>query len=237
MYLQDTLGAIARRWYVVLAGLAAIAFLGNQALADVQPEYQANSQLLLLLPPTATGSDNPTSPYLNVPSGLTTAAALVAGEASTLDAVRETSERGFTASYSVSLLPGGGPFVAITAKGTDPVEVLRTRDAVMDDLNAELQRIQDEADVPDNQRIYGEVASADVRAERLHGSRARALAGIAGAGSMALLLVVAAVDRYAMWRRRRRAESGARQTGSDPTARPESAAEPADPVASGTLRR
>lgn len=205
MYLTDALGAIARRWYVVLLGVVLLAATGYLSTRDVPTQYQSSGQVVLLLPPTATGQQTPTNPYLNAPAGLTTLASLISTQAAMLDNQRELAAQGYDAKYSVSVLPGAGPVIAVTAKGPNPDVVVGTRDQVMALLAEDLVRTQKESDFPDNQLIYSRV-SGDVGAEVLPGSKKRALIGTAGAAGLATLLSVAGLERLraAVVRRRQR---------------------------------
>jgi hypothetical protein len=196
----------------VLLGLLCLAAGGYLATRDIPTQHQSNGQVLLLLPPTSTGSATPTSPYLNAPAGLTTLASLISTEESTNDSARELAAEGFNAKYSVSVLPGAGPVIAVTAKGADPTDVVATRDEVMRRLGADLLRMQQEADFPENQLVYS-TSTGDIGAEVLPGSKKRSLIGVGGAAAMSTLLLVAGLERLrvALSRRRRR------PTGSGPS--------------------
>lgn len=228
MHLQDALGAIVRRWYVVLVALGAIAAVAYLGVRDVPTQYQSTGQLLVLLPPQSTGPQTPTNPYLNAPGGLTTAASVIATEASTLDTQRELMAAGHRATYTVSVFPGAGPLVVITAKGSDPQDVVDTRDAVMTVVTSELQRIQVENDAPDNQLMYTQASSVDRGAEVLHGSKKRALIGTVGAGGLSTLLLVAVLERLRTTRSSRR--QGAADVGSADRDGPDSDVDHPSPV-------
>jgi capsular polysaccharide biosynthesis protein len=204
MHLTDALGVLLRRWIVVLAGLALTCGGCFAVLSKVEPDYQATGQMLLLLPPEATGVESPTSPFLNFQAGLSTAGSLVAGRVATKDAQRELAAEGLTATYAVALAPEAGPLLQITAKAKDPAVALATRDAVMERITADLASIQKEARVPERQIISTQISSTSKEAEVLPGSRIRALAGAGGAGLLLTLLLAFGIDRIATARRLRR---------------------------------
>lgn len=210
MYLIDALKLLLRRWLVVLLGLIATGGACAYVLDNVGPDYQASSQMLFLLPPKASGPETPTNPYLNLQSGLATAASLVAGEVSTKDTRRDLAAAGMKAEYAVSLTPGAGPLLLITAKSKDPALAVATRDAVMNLVDTKLAEMQAAVDVPPLQVISTSRSSVSRSAERLSGSRLRALAGTGGAGMAAVLLAAFAVDRI----RRRPTAGGAAGRGS-----------------------
>jgi hypothetical protein len=215
MYLTDALGALLRHWYVVLLGVVVLAVGGWLTTRDVPTEYMSSGQLVLLLPPTSTGAETPTNPYLNAPAGLTTLASLISTEESTLDSARELAADGYGAKYSVSVLPGAGPVIAITAKGLDPDEVVATRDEVMRRLAVDLLAMQKESEYPENQLVYSR-PSGDVGAEVLAGSRGRALIGLGVASGMATLLLVGLLERLRTWSVGRRADRESTQVAASP---------------------
>jgi capsular polysaccharide biosynthesis protein len=204
MYLIDALSVLLRRWYVVLVG--ALLMLGGAAavFAVVPTTYQSSGQMLLLLPPGASGTDKPVNPYLNLQSGLTTAASLVSGAVSTKDVQRELTEKGFDAEYAVAVVPGTGPLITVTAKDIDPELAVETRDAVMSWIDAEMAAIQQEVDVPRDQYIRATRSSVSSGAEVLPGSKLRALVGVAVLGGVLTLAMTFLVDRLLVRRAARR---------------------------------
>lgn len=204
MNLLDVFTLLARRWLMVLLGLAATAAGCYQVLERVGPDYQASSQMLFALPPESTGLLTPSNPLLNLPEGLITTASLVAANVSNKDTERALAAEGNTAEYAVALLPGAGPLLLITTKDKDPDTALATRDAVMELVDAELTELQTEQAAPRRQLIATSASGVSSRAEVLPGSRMRALAGAAGAGLLITLLLAFAVDRLLDRRRRAR---------------------------------
>src|SRR3954471_4306565 len=123
----DFLRVLARRWYVVVAGIFAMVLTAVAVIVWVPTQYQSSGQLLLLLPPTASGKSTPTNPYLNLADGLTTTASLVSSQVSSKETHRQVVSRGYTGEYSVSVLPDAGPLIVVTATDSDPAKALRTR--------------------------------------------------------------------------------------------------------------
>lgn len=204
MFAMDAFRVLVRRWYIVLAGLVLTAITGAAALFVVPTEYQASGQVMLLLPPIASGVDTPSNPYLNLPPELTITASIIAGSVTTKDMQEEMVDSGFPSEYSVALNPGSGPTLLITTTDSDPGAAERTRDEVIDRLRAELERIQSEVDVPERQLITARTDSVGLGAEVLPGSKVRALAVIGALGVVLTLLVTFAVDRMLKGRDRRR---------------------------------
>ncbi|MEI5672944.1 MULTISPECIES: hypothetical protein [unclassified Nocardioides] len=204
MYLADAFAALLRQWLVALVGLLLTGAACGWVIQNVEPDYQASGQMMFLLPPEATGAATPTSPFLNLPNGLSTTGSLVAGAVATKDVHRALAADGLDATYAVALAPEAGPLLVITAKDKDPQVALATRDAVMARVAAELTRIQTEARVPKQQVISAQISNTSKQAEVLPGSRMRALAGAAGCGLLLTLLLVFGTDRFRTWRRVRR---------------------------------
>lgn len=96
MYLVDALNVLIRRWYVVLAGVLVLAGGAAAVVTYVPTEHQSSGQMVLLLPPSASGTEKPVNPYLNLQAGLTTAASLVSGAASTKDVEKEMKNQDST---------------------------------------------------------------------------------------------------------------------------------------------
>lgn len=226
MYLVDALTVLARRWYVVLAGVLIMAGGTAAVFAYVPTTYQSSGQMVLLLPPEASGTGEPVNPYLNLQTGLTTAASLVSGAASTKDVAKEMAEEGFDAEYAVAVVPGTGPLITVTAKDSDPRLATATRDAMMAWIDVELRRIQEEVDVPRAQYISATRSSVSRTAEALPGSKLRALAAMVAVVGMLTLVATFGFDRLLGRRAARRASRPAPQvSGAAPTPEPQPRAE------------
>ena len=62
MYLVDALNVMVRRWYVVLAGVVFLAAGAALVIKFVPTTYQASGQMVLLLPPGASGTESRSVP-------------------------------------------------------------------------------------------------------------------------------------------------------------------------------
>ncbi|QSR32553.1 hypothetical protein CFI00_19060 [Nocardioides sp. S5] len=205
MYLVDALTVLVRRWYIVLAGVLVLAGGAAVVVKYVPTTYQASGQMVLLLPPGASGTGRPVSPWLNLQTGLTTAASLVSGSASTKDVEEAMKDQGHDAEYAIAVVPGAGPVISITAKDSDPALATATRDALMAWVDRELQRIQVEVDVPQAQYISATRSSVSSTAEALPGSKLRALAALGAVVGLLTLALTFGIDRLLSRRPARRA--------------------------------
>ena len=212
MYFIDVLKVLMRQWVVLVVGVVVLAGGVVGVMRYVPTAYQATGELILLLPANASGVTTPTNPYLNLPSEMTTTASLLAGAMMTKDTERDLASQGFTSDYDVTVVPGAGPIILITAKDTDPGACLGIRDELISRLQAELAKIQAAAYVPDRQLIRATPSSVGQVAEALPGNKIR---GLAVMGSV----VVTLTCLVAFLRDRRRARAPmAERSKSDATA-------------------
>lgn len=218
MYLVDAMKVVVRRWYVVVAGVLVLIGGAAAVMAYVPTVYQSSGQMVLLLPPGASGTDQPVNPYINLQTGLTTAASLVSGAASTKDVEKEMKAQGMDAEYAVAVIPGTGPLITVSAKDSDAELATATRDAVMMWIDMELQRIQEEVDVPRAQYIGATRSSVSRTAEALPGSKLRALAALGAVVGLLTLLLTFGLDRVLLRRAARRSTRRPVASGREPVA-------------------
>jgi len=195
VYFVDVLKVLARQWVVLAVGALVLAAGAVGVLRAVPTAHQATGQLLLLLPAEASGLATPTNPYLNLPDEMTTTASILAGSMMTKDTERDLASQGFTSEYDVTVVPGAGPIILITAKDTDPSAGLETRDELISRLEAELAKIQEAVDVPERQLIRATPSSVGQVAEALPGNKIRALAVLVGVVGTLTCLVAFLRDR------------------------------------------
>ncbi|CAI9398663.1 hypothetical protein [Nocardioides sp. T2.26MG-1] len=212
MYFAEALAVLARRWYVVVVCAIAIVAGLVVAVKEVPTQYQASGQVLLLLPPTATGKGTPSNPYLNLQPGLTTMATITAAQLNSKPEQRSFVEAGFTSDYAIGVSPDTGPLLLITVKDIDPVEAAATRDEVIARVTRELFVLQEGLDVPDTQRVYPRTTSAPP-AEVVPGAKIRAMAVIGGGGLVATIILAFLLDR--LLRRRPGGDDEEEQQGPD----------------------
>ncbi|MET0523634.1 MAG: hypothetical protein ABWZ91_02465 [Nocardioides sp.] len=192
---MDAVAVLLRRWYVLGVGALFLAAGAWAVFTYVPTTYQASGQMIFLLPPSASGTDKPINPYLNMQSGLTTAASIVSGAAATKDVQRALAEDGFDAEYAVAVIPGTGPLMTITSKAKDPAEAVATRNAVMAWIDGEVGQIQADVDVPRDQFIQATRSSVSSGAEVLPGSKLRALVGVGVLVGILTLVATFLLDR------------------------------------------
>jgi hypothetical protein len=216
--MAGVLALLRRRWLLALAGLLLTMAACLNVVSHGQPSYRASSQMLFLLPPTSTDpTQPPVNPYLNLQGGMGTMANLISGMVTTKDVQLELAARGLTAQYTVVYLSQIGPVLQIEATHTDPLVAARTRDAVMDLVDADLAALQQQADTPTNQVMKATRPTVSKDPTVLNGAVYQGAAMTAVAGFLLVLLLCFVVDR----RLRRRSRQAAR----------------AEPVQAGTVAK
>lgn len=194
MDLADGLRVLLRRWVIVVLGLLATAGVAAMAHTQSPQSYQTNAQLLLLLPSSAQGSELPNSPFLYLPNGLNVLASHVAVAPNTQQFRSSLIEDGFDESYQVGVDPGV-PIITLSVIGLRPEGVIATRDALIERIGMELDRVQDEEGVPDRQRAHLRTAGLNESAEAMGGDKLQRSLGVVVLGGMVTLLVAFSVDR------------------------------------------
>jgi len=199
----DSIRLLWRRRLVVLLGIVATGLGWVLVMLNVQTNYSATAQYVLLLPSTANGRATPQNPIINQPTGLVLGAGLIAAEVNSKDTVRNLAARGFKDPYSIALQPSSGPLLTIEVSGTDPHGVVAERDELLHRLDQQLRIMQNKeiAGVPRNQVIYSLKTAVNREAEAVPGAKIKALLAVGAAGALATLLAAVVVDNIVMRRR------------------------------------
>lgn len=233
MDIGSALRVLLRRWLVVLLGalltLGACAYLYKTA----EPRYQATARMILLLPPDAR-SDEEGSPFLYLPNGLNVLARVVSSAPRSREALQAMAEAGLTSQFEVGVDPST-PIFSISVEGSDPVNVLETRDWLIDFINQHLLQVQKEEGTPSRQTAHTRLYEAEDVPHRLGGDWMRSVLAALAAGGIVTLLAAFGIDGLlaALARRRaerRRGDAPARATDGDQSgpAAPDQPTDPAD---------
>ncbi|PUA82344.1 hypothetical protein [Nocardioides currus] len=190
----DVLRVLGRRWLIVLLGVLVTGAAGFYAITVVPTQYQARAQYVLLLPSGATGLTNPTNPYINLNSGLIFATSLIASDLGTKDVARTLVEDGFDSDYSIAQSTSGGPSLDVVVNGSDPDDVLATRNELLARFDEELDTLQDIPGIPDRQLIFSRTNAVDPVAEVVPGAKKKALVLIAAVGMVVTLVLAFSMD-------------------------------------------
>jgi capsular polysaccharide biosynthesis protein len=205
MYFSEVLAVVVRRWYIVVVATVLMAAAAIAVISVVPTEYQASGQVLLLPPSEPQREGSRINPYLSLPNGVTFTATLIANGATQPSVARDLARAGFDSPYSVSVVPNTGPLIIISVKDSDPSAALLQRDELIQRIEGELDRIQEQDDVSDNQRIAARRFNTSDVAEVLAGAKLRALGALGALGIVLTAIAVFGVERWSTRRGQRRA--------------------------------
>lgn len=185
--------------------IGAVLTLGAAGLTYTQlpSRYQATARMLLLLPANARGDDVVGSPFLYLPNGLTVLARIVAITPTSRDFQAMMFQQGLVSQYEVGV-DNASPTITVTVEGSDPQNVVDTRDRVIEAMNSELLIIQREENAPVHQIAHTRVYAAEPTPEQIGGSRFRGVLAVGGAGALLTLILAFVIDRLAQIRTDRR---------------------------------
>lgn len=204
MDLGEALHALLRRWPILLAGLLLTGGATAWVYTETPVSYQSTGQVLVMLPPNANSPEIPTNPFLYLPNGLNVLARVVAVSPTTPQFQRSMIEAGFHSQYELRVETGGS-MVTFSAEGTDPADVVATRDELMRRFNVELDQVQDDEGAPDRQRAHARPLAMSDRATPMAGDRLRAVAVLGAAGVVLTLILALALDVWLLRRSRHKA--------------------------------
>lgn len=205
MDLGSAIKVLLRQWLVILVGLAATGSAAGYLYVNTPPYYQATARMLLLLPADARGAEAIGSPFLYLPNGLNVLARIVAVGPTSRDFRGQMFARGLTSQYEVGV-DTASPTLTVSVEGTDPDNVIATRDGLIAAIQGDLLRVQREEDVPLPQIAHARVYAAERLPERVSGDRMRSLLTIVGGGGLLTVLAAFALDRMSTLRQNRRGQ-------------------------------
>ena len=118
---------------------------------------------------------------------------------------RSMVDEGFKSDYSLEQGVSGGPLLDVVVVGTDPADVIETRDELLRRFDERLSSLQDFSGIPSNQLIDSFTNAVDPVAEVVPGAKKKALILVAPVGAITTLVLAFVIDG---WRRRARARKG-----------------------------
>lgn len=226
MTTADVLGAMRRRWYVLVVGL----FLTGMVVGLVASRpgvYTTRAEVVLVAPP---GYSSVGGTLISADDGLIATTGLVERLVSAhlpqrapTTQIVDLAGTGVRRGVSVRQTNTGGqwdylfntPLLVVQAVGPDSAAVARARDRAIARIVATLQRVQDEQGVTPRQRITTQLVPATVPVLYRQG-HPQSAAGAAGTICLVLTgLLVVALDQVLGRRRRRLAAAAAAVEGRD----------------------
>lgn len=214
MTLWDTLTAIGRRWYIVLLGIACTA-LSLYVVAEQNPVYYSRANAYFLAP----ASELYPNVLRTTSLDLVAAAGVVAKRINGTESMTKVASpevtligRGILDGSSIALPDNGGQWSAnynvqaldIQVAAPTEQEVRNRLQRIFQRVQVELQLMQDEADVPEVDRITTVLNPTVPPIYAMSGERRRSqLMTVAVGGGLTLL----AVGMVELWAARRRLRS------------------------------
>jgi hypothetical protein len=199
-------GALLRRWYLAIAGLALTLALCVEVTRIVPPTYQVAGSVVLL-PPKAVYRDSG-NPYLAL-GGLGAAVSVLSLSMADADTFAALRAQGSTGTYSVTAdQASAGPVLLVVAQAKSSSGALRTLQLVMSQLPKTLTRIQESVGTRPTDMITTSVVTEKKEADKVRKGQIRALLVAGTAGIALTLFMTALLDVWLERRRRTRSRRG-----------------------------
>jgi len=226
---SDFLGAVGRRWYVLVLALSATVVIGLAAPAIAPPTYTARG-LVLLLPPEDLVDDGG-NPFLAL-GALEGPARLIVSYLDSSSARSEVEATASAAEYTVSIDESTrGPVIAIDVADATADGAISTLHRVADEIPAALEQLQQELDVPPDAAVTSMSLTMSTEAEEDTATTTTVtivavVLGLVGAVALTLATDRLLLRRTAKQRRRGRRESDNGSADHAPVGIAEDAVEP-----------
>lgn len=193
---------LLRRWYIVMIGVVATAFMVAAATLVVPARYQAEASVLLYRPLSALGADG--NPLVSL-GGLESARDSLLD---VLNAPDMTSKLGGSSDTELTIAAdqfSSAPAITLTVVGESAVDALRVQGRAVEQIPISLREIQSGLGVDERAQVAALVLASSAEPERI--SKQQVRAGIAAA-ALGLVLTIAVVFALDMWQRRREYSPG-----------------------------
>lgn len=211
---------LAKRWYIVAAGLVLTlaAALGVNLL--ISPSYTATGSVVLSVPPNLPERGDSLNPYLAY-GNLEVAAKVVASAMNQPSVVREQRRKGASGSFVVDLDPErSSPIITVDSRAATAAAAIRTVEVVTAGVQQQLADRQKALGAPQNTWITASTVVVPEEANRAIGSRLRAMSAVVVLGSIATLSLAFAVEGWSQGKARDAAASSARYGAATPPPSP-----------------
>lgn len=195
--LENSLRVLRRRWGLALLAVLAACAAAGSTFALVPPVQQSKAAVLFVPSIRQPGVEGPTNPLLELGGSVAVVASVVQIAVTDDQTSLELAAAGQTAKFEVvpDLGENAGPVLLVTAEDPDRDVARSTRDALVDRISEELERLQDSRGVSSDLRVTSVLLTSSPKAVALHKDQIQ-LAAVAGGSLLAaLLLLLLLVDR------------------------------------------
>lgn len=202
MNIADMMGALRRRWYVLVAGLLVAVAAAYGAWSVVKVDYTRTATQLMLPGPGTIPED--ANPFLYV-GGLSQAADVLTRKMGSPDVIADVTDAYPDAEITITRDPlSSGPVLLITAVSESDAEAGKAVDELVTLTDTTLSEIQSAEGIPDDERITLVTLTQDEKGVVGMKNRMVAAGGAAVGVGVLTLLLVALIDGLARSRSRRR---------------------------------
>jgi hypothetical protein len=227
MQLKELIKSLARRWYVVLAGIALTAGTCAVVYEKVPATYEASGSLVLMPPSATVGATG--NPYLYL-VGMSQALDVLTRRANAAEVRGPILENFPAMTYSVDAdRSTSGAVVVVKVSSPSPGETMGGLKAALATVPATLKAMQDELSVPVFSRINLKTIVVAPESTMENKAQLQLIIVTAGAGVVGTVLVARMLDGMLLARRMTR--------GNPERPAPESSTETPDPVSRRSQRR
>lgn len=205
MRFTETMKSLARRWYIVLLGLALTAGMAYLVSDKVPTTFEATGSVILMPPSETVGIDG--NPYLSL-GGLNEAQEVLVRRSSALEVTEPILSGRPGSSYSVqSDRTASTPIIVVTAEARTAASAIETREVAMESVIGTLKVMQDEAHVKKELRVNAQNLVVDADALPKTKTKTQLLLLAVGGGAVGTLILAGAVDGWLIERRIRKSST------------------------------
>lgn len=199
MIMSDVVGALVRRWYLLLAGLLVAVGLLRAVMPMVPVTYEAKAVIVLLPPRTLENIGG--NPYLAL-GGLDSVVGVLSRAMTTDAAVQQVRTIDDDASYTVEPdVTTSGPVLLITSEARTPEAALEVAGAVADLAPTQLAGLQRSSEVEPTSFITTSLVTRDTAATEQRKSQLRAMIAV-GVGALGgIFMGITLIDGLLLRRR------------------------------------
>ncbi|BCW73400.1 hypothetical protein [Arthrobacter sp. NicSoilB8] len=202
MQLKELIRSLARRWYVVLAGLALTAGMCAVVYERVPATYEASGSLVLMPPSATVGATG--NPYLYL-VGMSQALDVLTRRANAAEVRAPVLENFPAMTYSVDAdRSTSGAVVVVKVSSPNPGETMGGLKAALGTVPATLKAMQDELSVPEYSRINLKTIVVAPESSMENKAQLQLIIVTAGAGAVGTVLLARMLDGLLLARRMRR---------------------------------
>ncbi len=199
MQLKELIKSLARRWYVVLAGLALTTGMCAVVYEKVPATYEAGGSLVLMPPSATVGATG--NPYLYL-VGMSQALDVLTRRANAAEVHGPVLEKFPAMTYSVDAdRSTSGAVVVVKVTGPSPSETMGGLKAALATVPATLKAMQDELSVPDFSRINLKTIVVAPEPTMDNKSQLQLIIVTAGVGAVGTVLLARMLDGLLLARR------------------------------------